>query len=494
MIKAESNVFYSSTEIKTTERNNVECSLNLTEENADKILDLTGKVYQSAADKEGDLVVFGGLATFNAVFVGDELMRIEVGAKFSFKTAMPGADADVSDVKHALEGVRVKTESGMLYVVATLVTEITYTVTEEKSYIDGADVLVKTASMKVGTNHRFVSETELTDEFEEKKIKRVLYSGAEAALKSVTAEEDAVICEGEAIISVLMLPFSENSDILKEVRCIPFRFEVDCDGANSAAFSYGDVEVDKLNLKVYVDEAKNRSTVSISAILKLCGAAVTISDAAYVEDCYSVNCDLIPTRTTLESTSVSQRFSTDRVSGVVNCKVPEYSRFIKLMGECVELADLKTDGDKLTVIGVVTGKAIFADGENALSSRTFDLPFDITLPCGEGTAENVKVTAKEVYCKLRAGRLEAETELITTWHEVQKSRYNVINTLTEGNKRQAETAAFSVYLAMEGDTEWDVTKRLGVSFEEISKYNPDLKFPLTGKEKITVFRKPAETV
>ena len=105
MIKAESNVFYSSTEIKTTERNNVECSLNLTEENADKILDLTGKVYQSAADKEGDLVVFGGLATFNAVFVGDELMRIEVGAKFSFKTAMPGADADVSDVKHALEGV-----------------------------------------------------------------------------------------------------------------------------------------------------------------------------------------------------------------------------------------------------------------------------------------------------------------------------------------------------------------------------------------------------
>lgn len=49
-------------------------------------------------------------------------------------------------------------------------------------------------------------------------------------------------------------------------------------------------------------------------------------------------------------------------------------------------------------------------------------------------------------------------------------------------------SAISVYIPAEGEDLWTVSKKLNACPEAIMQYNPDLTFPLTGGERILIYR------
>lgn len=490
MGKAEFDSFFERKTIKVTEKNNLECSLNLSDDNADRILSLTGKVYRATEERDGDDLIYGGLATFNSVFGGEELMRIEAGAKFSFKTTPPKPELSVRKIEYFLLGIKIKSEGGMLYATASLIAEIYYVSVEEKPFAVNVDALKKMQELTMSTEHAFSGRFDLEESFDVKKIKRVLFSDACAVVKSVQAGMGAATVEGEAIITVLMLPFSENGDILKEVRCVPFRFEADVDGADDTSVVSADATPDDISLKVYVDEDKNKATVNIVLTLAIKGVAVTRTATQYVEDCYSPENELILSRETLNTRAFkAHAHFTERISEKLNCAVPEYARLIKLIGETTELTKAAVKDGFLMAEGVVFGNALMIDGENNLISNAFQLPFSVSAPVEVTPVDNVKAVCEEMHCKMRNGRLEAEANVIISYDEYEDYAVDVITEVTEGDKKQNASYAISVYLGSAGDTEWDVTKRLGVSQDVVLKDNPELSFPLSGGEKILVYRK-----
>ena len=50
-------------------------------------------------------------------------------------------------------------------------------------------------------------------------------------------------------------------------------------------------------------------------------------------------------------------------------------------------------------------------------------------------------------------------------------------------------SAISVYIAHENEGLFPLAKRLNVSPEQLVLLNPDLEFPLSGKERIVVYRR-----
>ena len=418
MVKVDFDNYFQTDAVEVSEKNVVECSLNLSQDNADKILSLTGKVYQATADKEDGALVYGGLAAFNVVFAGDELMRTEVGAKFSFKTALPDKDCEVANVEYSLYGVKIKSDGVMLYATAELVATITYIVTEEKQFVTSVDALTKTGEFCQYPEKRFSSAFDVEDKFDAPKIKRVLYSGAEAFIKTVRAETDAAIVEGETVISVFMLPFSENGDIIKEVRRVPFRFECDAGGVDEDCAATANVKVDKIFIKVFTDDDKNRCSVSAKVDLIITGMAQKTVQATYVEDCYLADRELLPAHTKLSANRLSgHKYTTARVSGRLNCAVPEYARFVKLFGETVETGEVTLDGGVIKAEGVIYGNALFENSENALISNAFQLPFSLSVPTDADNISGLTLVADEMTCKLRSGALEAETEMFISYDE-----------------------------------------------------------------------------
>ena len=54
--------------------------------------------------------------------------------------------------------------------------------------------------------------------------------------------------------------------------------------------------------------------------------------------------------------------------------------------------------------------------------------------------------------------------------------------------KKTEDSAISVYIPREGEELWSLAKRLNATPESIMSANKDLQFPLTGKERIAVYR------
>ena len=488
MIKAEYENFFESKTVTKTERSLVEANLNLSEENEQKILCLSGRVYQSSAEVEDRSVVYGGLATFNAVFGGEELMRVEVGTKFSFKTEQADGAAFRS-VDYALDNIKIKKEGGMLYVTAYLTATLTFISVEEKQFLVETTALKKTGVLPIFTPMATTRNFTAEDEFELKKIKRVLYSDATAYVASVTAGDEVVSISGTAIVNVLALPFAENGDLIKETRRIPFTFEAELGGANDKTLATATVAVDKLTLKVFVDDENDRSTVEATAVLTIAVSAANRTDKEIVSDCYSPKAALTLTPVTLTSRiKCANKSINAHFQEKANCAVPEYSRFIKTVGERVEIAAYSLSGGELSIEGLIIASALFSDDENRVVTRRLDIPFNVRQRVEDEEIEDLGVYLEKLTCKLKNGRLETETDLVVAYREVFTVAAQAVSALYEGEERKFDAHTVSVYIPSVADDEWEITKKLGVDWAEIEKFNPDLNFPLTGNEKIIVFR------
>ena len=91
--------------------------------------------------------------------------------------------------------------------------------------------------------------------------------------------------------------------------------------------------------------------------------------------------------------------------------------------------------------------------------------------------------------KAPAGALEGEALVKVA---AEYSRTNCVVYLTameEGAALPPEEAALSIIVPAPGDGLWDAAKKLNCPPEAVSAANPDLKYPLTGGERVLVYRR-----
>jgi len=64
----------------------------------------------------------------------------------------------------------------------------------------------------------------------------------------------------------------------------------------------------------------------------------------------------------------------------------------------------------------------------------------------------------------------------------------VLTGLELGEERILPTSAFSVHIAKNGESLWDVAKALGLTPELVLVQNPGLSLPLNGGERVMAYR------
>ena len=55
-------------------------------------------------------------------------------------------------------------------------------------------------------------------------------------------------------------------------------------------------------------------------------------------------------------------------------------------------------------------------------------------------------------------------------------------------EKQINESAISVYIPMQGEGLWQLSKRLNIPPEKLLETNHDLQFPLSGDERIVIYR------
>ena len=98
-------------------------------------------------------------------------------------------------------------------------------------------------------------------------------------------------------------------------------------------------------------------------------------------------------------------------------------------------------------------------------------------------------TATESSAKIvSATETEVAFDVIFTVYPEEESSYELIKDVKSAGEKQVNDHAISVYLALENEDLWGLSKRLGAYPQTLLETNPDLQFPLTGKERIIVYR------
>ena len=77
-------------DLQVCKKNELSCALNLAEDSLEKILSLTASARGGECEVSNGEIAYSGTVNFNAIFKAEEINRVEVGAKFTFKAPIDG--------------------------------------------------------------------------------------------------------------------------------------------------------------------------------------------------------------------------------------------------------------------------------------------------------------------------------------------------------------------------------------------------------------------
>lgn len=331
----------------------------------------------------------------------------------------------------------------------------------------------------------------LTEEFTlPYKVCEVLGQKAQAVITSVQCGVGAIIVDGEVYLSAILLQSPEKKDIIKENKVLPFRIEIECEEAMPSMRATCKIKVRALKTDVTVEEEK--SNVSAVVTLKLEGEAFFERTFGLSKDAFSktekieIKKDVLTALYSLDSRTESKNLS---LKGVNEEILTEYEP-IGAFSERVEIVSVEKAPEGLNVSGVLTASCLFRTPDNVIKNIKTEVPIQTLLEINEDAEDfDINAIVKTANPKITAnGEFELTAEVVFTITPFGSQKVGYVKEIVSLGEKPIEDCALSVYIGVAGEDLFSLAKRLNESPEELLRANKDLTFPLTGEERIVIYR------
>lgn len=323
-------------------------------------------------------------------------------------------------------------------------------------------------------------------------IAEVLSQRARAVITAVQCGVGCIIVDGEVYLSALLLQSSEKKDIIREDKNIPFRMEIECEEAMPTMFATASVKEKSFKTDIAVDGESGKSIVTASVSLQFEGEAFAVENHTLATDVFSTAEEL---ETTFDECGFYKpcepRNVIERVLGRVD--VEEFSsdaRIVATYGEKVEIVSTSCAGGEIKVTGVLSANAFIKSQDEDFSIR-IETPFEVGIQCGTTDCCKLEVKAIPLKATVRVVTLSSvdiEAEIAFSVFQAEKNTFKYIKEVKSLGEKPVCNSAISVYIPTEGEELWSLAKRLNVCPEALISTNKDLQFPLSGKERIVIYR------
>ena len=429
---------------------------------------------------------YGGRIICTVVYTDSEgsLCRIQKGAEFSHYTDDERlAPAQRGECVLKCERCQLKRE-GSSYVVAVVVgAKITVFDNAQRNFvtnIDGANCNLGSGTLYSLVN--FSGESEVEDDFE-CAASDVLVPAANVCVTGCNVKTGLVEVSGEIYLSLLAV--RDGSPVCLD-RAVPFKCELSCDEALFSRRAYCRAEIVSINVNCKVNENQGKCNVGFEATLAFNGHFYEEEEITYAQDAFAEECDL------------NLSFAEERV--LTDGDIKNYSE--RVQGPCAAKAKLdytcaflaatlptaEFERTKSGIEGSVTATLLYEQGGEVHSTEV-NMPFSVTLAGLSENCKDISVCVLGISLRQRAeGECEGEASLKITAADGEYRTVRYLTEVTEGEKRTPCDSAISVYVTEAGDGLWETAKKLCVSPESIQRSNPELTFPLSGKERIIIYR------
>ena len=419
-----------------------------------------------------------------------KLCRVERGLEFFHKAegkeVTPACFAkmafEIVSVTHRREG------SGLYVTVVVNAKSNVYGSKQIEYLIGGEELTVRESEFTVCKTVCVSGETEGEDEFETEYVGDILLHSENAVVTRMQATGGQIDIEGEITLGVCAL--KSDDSVCTYEKTVPFTMQIPCEEAFGKVTGGARVQVKSANLSAGVDEERGVSKMLFSyTLLADCYLSRTESLTA-VDDAFCV----------FRETETSQAFGegryvvkqdkhVERISGNATFSTPletEYALETSVLPRA-ELVCKKTERG-IEVEGAVLAEVFARNADGARKSRTLSLPFVFPLDVdGDEIEADCSVCGLNVR-RRSGGEIEAEAILKLSLRLYGKQKWSYVQECKVGEEKPVCNSAVSVFMTKEGESLWEVAKRLSKTPKELQESNPDLSFPVSAGQRIFVYR------
>ena len=444
------------------------------------------QVSLNACESASGRVTYGGRLVCTVVYADEsgKLCRIQKGAEFSHHAD----DERLAPAHNALcsltcEKAQIKRD-GSSYLVAVVVgAEISVFASAERNILTGADgAICNRENKKLYTAVTFSGESEVEDDFD-CNAEDVLIPAAEVLVLDCNCRAGAVEISGEIYLSLLAVRGGKPVCL---DRIIPFKSEIACEDALLERKAVCRAEVKEISVNARVNEERGKCDVELVAQLNFAGQYYDEEEVSVIYDAFSKENNLQLTYAEETATPCGEiKAYTERVTGLCATKA-------KLDYTCAFLAAALPKVEFARSQGGIEGSVsatLLYEQNGEIHSTEVNLPFSVSLAGLSESCTDITVAVCGVNIRQRSeGECEAEAVLKIAAADCEESTVKYLTEAVEGEALNTNDCALSVYIPTAGDGLWETAKKLLQSPEEIQATNPELSFPLSGKERILIYR------
>lgn len=473
----------------------IECKTDIPLENLGKILDLSVFIGELKGKAENGRADFSGKAVFNLVYFNDGLKKTELVTEFS----------DVFDDERLMDGQFVKFSAkvektgveGEISAVFYAYVEISGEVSCKKTigcYSAQDGVVVNTTDLEYLKGYgEKTFDYPIEEEFDlTYPVGEVLAHSGKVVINSTQCGVGNVLADGELFFSALFLQNDEKSDIIKVERVFPFRAEIEYDESMPSMTATVSANCRSQNLDVIVDPESGKSIVKASAIVTFLSQAFEEEKGTVVSDAFSINnhAEGVVEECKFFQPDCSKTIKF-KVVGRASAELENGAIISAVSGETVEIVSFELTDGILKISGVLGVKGFIKDADGKYFTQTFETPFseelDLNLSCGDKLVLSA-IAVRGGLRQVSYTEVEIGADLILRATAQKECKIKYLKDLVFGEEKQILDCAISVYIAQKDEDLWSLSKRINVTPEQLSLTNPELQFPLTGKERIIIFR------
>ncbi len=454
-------------------------------QDAGEIVAVYPQVCLSSCEASNGRINYNGRLVCTVVYTDEngKLCRMQKGAEFShFCDDDRVAPAHTALCTLSGERAQIKRDGSSWLVAVVVGAQIAVYASAERNFLASAEGAVcRTENVKLYTAVTFSGESEVEDDFD-CNAEDVLLPAAEALVLECTCGAGAVKISGEIYLSLLAV---RDGKPVSLDRIIPFKSEIACEEALLQRSAFCRAEIKEISVNARVNEEKGKCGVDVTAQLGFAGHYFEEEETSAVCDAFSRESEL-KLNFAEESVCPSKEIKvySERVGGLCATKAKlDYT--CAFLAAAAPRAEFARSGDG--VEGSVTATLLY-EQNGEIRATEVNLPFTVTLN-GLGECNAVNIAVCGVNMRQRSeGECEAEAVLKIAASECLSENVKYVCGVEEGESVPVNDCALSVYIPAAGDDLWATAKKLRQSPQEIETTNPELSFPLTGKERILIYR------
>ena len=478
----------------------VDCKTEIPSDGVSKLLNLSAKPNVLTTTQTPNGLECNGVVNFfvNYLDFENHVKKFECASEFFAQLTCPdGVEPDKTAIQINVEKTDADVSGVKVLLSAYLQIQTSSCQRKNLTALVGGDDLVldnKEITILKGYGQR-ESVITLDKQFEiDCAVYEVLSQRAQARITCCQCGVGCIIVDGEVHLSAILLQSADKNDIIRKDEILPFRAEIDCEDAMPAMFASASVRERSFKSDVSVDGEQGKSLVNALVTLTLVGEAFYSQTVNVVNDAFSVKEEIEFDHEQSEYDQPCQsRAICQDVSG--RAGIDELPVGVTLLACCSEKAEIVstnvTTDECLEITGVLSATAYFKDLDGKVFTRKAETPFNLTLQTGLDASHGYNLQVIAVGGKIKmisATELELFATCCFTLYPYQFKSLTVIKSIKSLGDKKCDDYGLSVYIPIQGEGLWSLAKRLNVRPEQLVETNPDLQFPLSGEERIAIFR------